>query len=58
MTTDEFRKFCTVAALSIPHDWAVLAPGCPDKLDVRLFSTADAANPNAEEDLSSAAEDA
>jgi transcriptional regulator with GAF, ATPase, and Fis domain len=56
LTTDEFQRFCTVAGLLIPHDRAVLTLRSPDKLDLRLFSRAAAANPNAEEDLSGPAE--
>jgi hypothetical protein len=56
LTTDEFRKLSAVAAFLIPHDRAVLALRSPDRLDVRLFSNADDADPNAEDDLSADAE--
>lgn len=56
MTTDEFRKLSAVAALLIPHDGAVLTLRSPDRLDVRLFSNADDADPNAEEDAGAPAE--
>jgi len=56
LTTDEFRKLSAVAALLIPYDRAVLALRSPDRLDVRLFSNADDADPNAEDDLSADAE--
>jgi transcriptional regulator with GAF, ATPase, and Fis domain len=56
LTTDEFRKLSTVAALLIPHDGAVLTLRSPDRLDVRLFSNADDDDPHAEEHLSAPAE--
>jgi transcriptional regulator with GAF, ATPase, and Fis domain len=56
LTTDEFRKLSSVAALLIPHDRAVLALRSPDQLDVHLFSNADDADPNAEDDLTAPAE--
>ena len=52
MTTDEFRKLSAVAALSIPHDRAALTLRSPDGLDVHLFSNADDADPNGEDDAS------
>jgi transcriptional regulator with GAF, ATPase, and Fis domain len=52
LTTDEFRKLSAVAALLVPHDSAVLTLQSQDRLDVRLYSGADDAHSNAEEDVS------
>jgi transcriptional regulator with GAF, ATPase, and Fis domain len=51
MTTDEFRRLSAVAALLVPHDRAVLTLQSQDRLDVRLYSSADDADSNAEEDV-------
>jgi transcriptional regulator with GAF, ATPase, and Fis domain len=57
LTTEEFRKLSAFAALVIPHDGARLTLRSPDRLDVRLFSNADDADPNAREDLSAPVKD-
>jgi len=56
MTRDEFRKLSAVAALWIPHDEAMLTLRSPERLDVRLLLNADDVVPNAEDDVSVAAE--
>jgi transcriptional regulator with GAF, ATPase, and Fis domain len=56
LTTDEFRKLSTVAALLIPHDGAGLTLRSPGQLDVRLFLNADDGDPNGEDAMSAPAE--